>query len=786
MEGRYCMNTKFLLLLQTLALSLLLFIMPSVSYADGNSVSIENGASFASIEDAFVAAENNDTILVNNDLTIESTIKVPTDKNLSLNLDKHTLGYTGDKNMFIVEGGSFTIKNGVIVSKSESARAIQVSNSNLTLDTIEGSQFNFPGRGGFLSAEIGKKEDNTINILNCNFHDNSAFNSGGAISVRADSRNSEVINNKVNITNNIISNNKVSGSSYSFGGGIDLFIAGECVIKNNKIFKNQASVDETTYDYYWSHGGGLSIQSGFQSYDSPATIILEDNIISENSTQLFGGGIYFLLDYKKDHLDLRSGVFSANHSDFSGGAIDYSVHGQPTLKLTNAFFSENSSRSGGALWACPTSKIQTYSTLGASFIGNKTANNGIDSEYKLNGRDVRFEGSDTKISRISEGNKPALHQITLKTRSFLGNKVNWFKDNDDDPYQDGDAPLPSQEITNRSTTIGVLGKFIDNNEELIKKHKDAATLLFINNTAGMRGGAISTNSSIQIGEPEDLTLSVHKKWLKQDGTELTENIPSSIKVQLIRTDDTGKSENLEIVELKAESGWNYTFIDLPSKGMVSGKVHNFTYSVKEIDVPEGYKDSYEASDKNDNKSSSVEIINQKSGMGGLRIKKTVETSGQTVDLNKGYNFTLQLSDKNISGKYGDLEFSKGFASFVLKHGQLIYVKNLPVGISYTLKEELSSDGRYHSHIDNAQGIIRENSIVEISAVNTFNPPEVPPSKPPYTPPYEPSQKIELIPKTSDENPSGADSLFFLALVATTIGFYFYRKCNIEECKLNLP
>lgn len=121
---------------------------------------------------------------------------------------------------------------------------------------------------------------------------------------------------------------------------------------------NASSVNTTLYNHYWSHEGGLSINSaGNRHSNTNLTVTLKNNQISNNQTQLYGGGIYFYM-FKNtgDIINLESGVFMGNHSGNSGGAIDYSVHGQPTLQLNNVLISNKESPKGGGIWACPTAE----------------------------------------------------------------------------------------------------------------------------------------------------------------------------------------------------------------------------------------------------------------------------------------------------------------------------------------------------------------------------------------------------------------------------------------------
>ena len=71
--------------------------------------------------------------------------------------------------------------------------------------------------------------------------------------------------------------------------------------------------------------------------------------------------------------------------------------------------------------------------------------------------------------------------------------------------------------------------------------------------------------------------------------------------------------------------------------------------------------------------------------GGLEVKKTVD-SKTAADLQRDFHFKVELSDETISGKFGDMTFTKGVAEFDLQNGQSLKASGLPSGITYTVTE----------------------------------------------------------------------------------------------------
>ncbi|QTE68150.1 Cna B-type domain-containing protein [Clostridiales bacterium] len=76
--------------------------------------------------------------------------------------------------------------------------------------------------------------------------------------------------------------------------------------------------------------------------------------------------------------------------------------------------------------------------------------------------------------------------------------------------------------------------------------------------------------------------------------------------------------------------------------------------------------------------------------GDLKISKEV-VSDAAADAEQKFTFTIELSDKTISGTYGDMTFEKGVATVELKGGESTTAKGLPTGIDYTVTEAVDEN-----------------------------------------------------------------------------------------------
>ena len=128
----------------------------------------------------------------------------------------------------------------------------------------------------------------------------------------------------------------------------------------------------------------------------------------------------------------------------------------------------------------------------------------------------------------------------------------------------------------------------------------------------------------------------------------------------------------------------------------------------------------------------VRIKNTKSG--GLTVSKTV--TGDAGNKNQAFTFTVQLSDTRITGKYGEMQFKKGKATFTLKHGESKTAEGLPAAVSYTVKES-DNDG-YLVTKEGDTGVIPADDTATAKFINDKSEGETPEDTPPddKTPPDE--------------------------------------------------
>ncbi|MDC9240049.1 DUF7601 domain-containing protein, partial [Clostridioides difficile] len=143
-------------------------------------------------------------------------------------------------------------------------------------------------------------------------------------------------------------------------------------------------------------------------------------------------------------------------------------------------------------------------------------------------------------------------------------------------------------------------------------------------------------------------------------------------------------------------------LDFFSRQKINNKTETASYSF----VPHIENDTYEMTIFLGNNGRLTTAVPTANDTGALTVSKIV--TGNAGDKNKDFNFAVTLSDKTISGVYGDLKFTDGVATFTLKNGESKTATNLPAGIDYEVTEtEENQDGYVTSKKDDTGTITKD-------------------------------------------------------------------------------
>ena len=246
------------------------------------------------------------------------------------------------------------------------------------------------------------------------------------------------------------------------------------------------------------------------------------------------------------------------------------------------------------------------------------------------------------------------------------------------------------------------------------------------------------------GDDDRIDLTGTKTWV--DDGENDSARPVSITLYLFRQISGGPVVWVHAQPTWVKNGntWTYTFHDLPEEDENGNK---YTYFVQEK-VPEGYQPTYDGNN----------ITNRKSDTapGSLQVSKRV--TGSAGDPTREFTFTVTLSNRNLTGIYGQMTFGNGVATFTLHDGETILAENLPDGITYTVTEAEADQDGYSTTAAGDTGTITAGGTA--SAVFTNHRPGSDPDDPdePIPPdPSEPGDPDEPSEPDTPDTPSNPDT-----------------------------
>lgn len=222
------------------------------------------------------------------------------------------------------------------------------------------------------------------------------------------------------------------------------------------------------------------------------------------------------------------------------------------------------------------------------------------------------------------------------------------------------------------------------------------------------------------------TISVYVKKVWDDADDSESIRPDSITVHLLQDDDVIATAKLDEV-----SNWETTFTDL-DKYATDG-VTEYQYSIQEVSVP-GYATNVVKTTEINDETEWVQFVitNTLMNVGDLKVSKTVEGNGADKEKEFRFDITLSKNGVPVTGTYqldstegtktGTIAFNaSGEASFKLKDGESIVIKNLPFDAEYQI-EETSYKNYTSSDSGLYTGTITAGTMETVSVVNVFDMP----------------------------------------------------------------
>ena len=144
--------------------------------------------------------------------------------------------------------------------------------------------------------------------------------------------------------------------------------------------------------------------------------------------------------------------------------------------------------------------------------------------------------------------------------------------------------------------------------------------------------------------------------------------------------------------------------------------------------------------------------------GNLTVRKYV--TGNAGDTQAEFTFIIMLSDTSLNGTYGDIAFTKGVATFALKHGESKTAAGLPAGIRYSVSEQSANQDGYATTATGETGIIAANATVTALFVN--------------------AKDVVDVPQTGDKSDPELWITLMLATLLSMAAFTFARRKGIGK------
>ena len=640
------------------------------------------------------------SVFENNSATMGGQGVITIGKNDNILLQKNTfIGSEKQKNPLVYANGATVTIDGNTFKNNENigsgkGGAVNLMNCNSTVSNniFTGNKSSQYGGALYITGTSISNNNSTFyntKIEGNTFENNQTTKYGGAVYIS--SMNNTFINNKV------INNKTTNTDAYAYGGAIysignykDEYIGN--TITGNQSLKGGAiffmSKDFGPTDNY---SRTLTLRGNHINNNKALN---EISSICENNDALCGqgGALYISISEDSKHvenslinIDIQSGEFNENEAT-DGGAIYFGedYNGSNKLILKKALITNNKAPRGGGVWLCPKAITEMHSTLGGAIYNNQTtgdvnyyygSNKAYNQTLRSAGDDIFYEGleyveavSDRQYGPGTAANKNDRSSLKVISRTWSGKKVDWYKDEVNSRYKDGNHDLLDKDDPY------LVGADKGGTKDLAALHgektgeENDALIVMNGNTATRRGGAIFTNNVIDLGLPEDIDVTVNKKFIK--GTKEYEGkklLPDAVYVNLYRIDSDGSEELIEEnVELSEDNDWSHTFVDLPSRD----ENGDFRYTVRESDeslLVNKTVDNGENGICKTDKNCNITLTNRVETPVKYQIEVEKEISGDTPIVNSDFIFKLNalnpsegmILPKNLTTKV----FGKGKAKF---------------------------------------------------------------------------------------------------------------------------
>ena len=247
---------------------------------------------------------------------------------------------------------------------------------------------------------------------------------------------------------NVVAEDNIGGGDYGGAFFLSGYSKDKIIIEDSKIINNKAR-----------RGGGIAVQS-YQDEKNPASLIIRDSIIANNTSTSQGGGLWTDV---KGGVTIEDSTFSGNRvtnykkTGEIGGAIVLNYKTQAKSTISNTEFINNyADRQAGNIWIGGKEQGQNLTITNSKFAGNRSPQFDGKSERTVN-------------KEVTDGGKNVVQNTNGWDESIAGAKlvedlqlnVNPVPQNEDNPIQNPISEATVNDGNSDSKTIST-----PNNEPL--------------------------------------------------------------------------------------------------------------------------------------------------------------------------------------------------------------------------------------------------------------------------------------------------------------------------------
>ena len=450
--------------------------------------------------------------------------------------------------------------------------------------------------------------------------------------------------------------------------GKDIRTAGGAVMveSNGTMTMHDGTIAHNSSEYL---GGGISLGAEYTygvNTKEYGTLSMDGGVIDSNEAYSCGGGIYVQANCEAE---IYAGEITNNSSGvgvrhFGGGGIYVNGGFEDTmgmkngmLHLYNVSISDNTSAmEGGGIAGCLTSNTMIYLTDGGLIYNNTAAGE-------------KYDIRTSNIAHASGAPSPGNPGVYISEYMLGGGNYEWKR-------TDTGEFIELNKI-HEDNVVKIYTDKEDGDAE-IEAGKEKVKVVISGNTAEARGGGIGSNGDVVIGTPEETngTITITKAWDDNDNAYKARPKEISVDIQY-------GSYTIKNIKLTEENNWTVTLEHMLSK---ITEQTNAEIKVMELKC-EGYSLKDCKAEIDANGVLQISITNEYD-TGNLRVSKTV--SGKGASQTKDFSFTVTLDDTSIEGRYGEMTFIEGIATFTLKHNESKTASGLPAGVQYQVEESDNS------------------------------------------------------------------------------------------------